>query len=105
MDDFDDRDDLSTARGIYYGCKLSLIFYAIIALMVYTCSACSAKPVITRDRGEVVNLSVYWVEVAYDVVNRPGGSRALNIYYKPCGHYFSISDPYPDPQKEILCGY
>jgi hypothetical protein len=105
MEEFDDRDDLSTARGIYNGCKLALVFYAIIALMIYACSACSAKPVITRDTGEVVNFSVNWVEVAYDVVNRPGGNRALNIYYKPCGHHFSIGDLYPDRQKEILCGY
>lgn len=106
MEEDDDRDDLSTARGLFYAFKISMVFYALMALILYTCSGCgSIDPIITKDRGEVVSLSEKWVEVAYQVVNRQQGSKALNIYYKECGHSYSVGDQYPDKNKEIRCPY
>lgn len=103
--EFDERDDLSKARGCINGFKAALLFYLLVFVLWWSCSSCATMPIITRDSGEEINIGDLWIEVAYDVVNRPDKRRAANIYYKECGHLFQIGDRYPDPSKEMLCGY
>jgi hypothetical protein len=71
----------------------------------WSCTSCATTPIITVDKGEVINHGDLWVEVAYDVVNRPDRRKASNIYYKECGHLFQVGDQYPDPSKEQPCMY
>lgn len=103
--EFDQRDDLSTARGCLNGFKAGIVFWSLMILIYYSCSSCAnVQPIITRDKGKVIQTSSNWIEVAYEVVNRPDNRRAANIYYKPCGHLYHIGDTYPDHKKELQCG-
>ncbi|GHB44595.1 hypothetical protein [Mongoliitalea lutea] len=97
---------------IYNTCnhdKLEAYIYAVLvglsSLVLWTTifllpGCVSVQPVITEDQGVVIDIGDDWVEVSYKVVNRPIDTRVRNIYQKRCGHYYRISDLYPDPLKE-----
>lgn len=79
---------------------IALALIAVTMLLMLMIAGCVSQTFMTRDKGVVVDMGEQWVEVMYQVVDRPSRAKALNTYYKEKGHLYNIGDIYPDPDKE-----
>jgi urate oxidase len=100
QNEFENKDNLSAARGCITGIKAGLVFWSIVILIFLSCSSCkSFQTIITRQKVKVITVYPNLIDVSYAMVN-----RANNIYHKPWEKLYKDGNRYPNQKRKLQCG-